>query len=62
MAEKPTIPTKKSRGRPAIDPGNETHTVAIRMTAAQREKLALLGGAPWVRNRIDKAKEPTPKE
>ena len=62
MAEKPTTPAKKSRGRPAIDPGSETHTVAIRMTGAQREKLAQLGGAPWVREKIDKAKVTTPKE
>jgi hypothetical protein len=27
------------------------------MTIAQREKLVLLGGAEWVRQRIDKAKE-----
>jgi hypothetical protein len=62
MAEKTTIPAKKSRGRPSIDPGNETHTVAIRMTASQREKLAQLGGAPWVRERIDRAKVTAPKE
>jgi len=28
------------------------------MTPAQRDKLAKLGGASWVRDRIDKAKEP----
>jgi len=28
------------------------------MTTAQRDKLALLGGAEWVRQRIDKAKTP----
>ena len=32
--------------------------VALRMTQEQREKLARLGGANWVRQRIDKAKEP----
>lgn len=36
--------------------------VAIKMQPAQREKLARLGGklggAAWVRERIDKAKEP----
>jgi len=27
------------------------------MTTAQREKLARLGGAEWVRQKIDRAKE-----
>lgn len=31
---------------------------ALRMTVAQREKLALLGGAEWLRGKIDKAKTP----
>jgi hypothetical protein len=30
----------------------------IKMTEPQREKFKRLGGAPWVRERIDKAKEP----
>lgn len=56
MKEKPEPP--KKRGRPPIDPSEGTQTVAIRMTLAQREKLAKLGGAPWVREKIDKAKLP----
>ena len=32
--------------------------MSLRMTTAQRDKLALLGGAEWVRQRIDKAKTP----
>lgn len=28
------------------------------MTEGQRDKLQVLGGAPWVRDRIDKAKLP----
>lgn len=35
--------------------------VTIKLTDEQREKLRRLGGAPWVRERIDQAKEP-PKE
>lgn len=35
--------------------------IAIRMTTGQRDKLGRLGGAPWVRKKIDKAKEPEPK-
>jgi hypothetical protein len=32
--------------------------VTLKMSEEQRAKLARLGGAPWVRDRIDKAKEP----
>jgi len=53
-----TIPAKKRPGRPSIDPSGETQPVAIRLTAGQREKLAKLGGPPWVREKIDKAKLP----
>ena len=31
--------------------------VSIKMSTAQRQKLARLGGAPWVRTKIDKARE-----
>jgi hypothetical protein len=41
-------------------PLNEVAMVAVsvKVTPRQREKLARLGGAPWVRERIDKAREP----
>lgn len=32
--------------------------VVLKMKPAQKDKLAKLGGAPWVRDRIDKAKLP----
>lgn len=32
--------------------------VTVRMTQTQKEKLAKLGGAKWVRERIDAAPEP----
>lgn len=32
--------------------------VMVRMKPAQKEKLEQLGGAPWVREKIDKAKLP----
>lgn len=51
-------PAKKKPGRPAIEPGQETQVMAIRLTKGQKEKLDLLGGPPWVRERIDKAKLP----
>jgi len=44
-----------------VKSGEETVTVSLRMTPAQREKLERLGGAKWVRDRIDRAKEPNVK-
>ena len=38
--------------------GEGTVTVTVKMTDGQKAKLARLGGAPWVRARIDKAREP----
>lgn len=48
----------RGQGRKPVKQGEETVTLSLRVTAAQREKLARLGGAEWVRERIDKAKEP----
>jgi hypothetical protein len=48
----------RGQGRPPVKVGEETVTVSLRMTPAQREKLARIGGAGWVRDRIDRAKEP----
>ena len=45
-------------GRRPLQEGAETVVVSTKMTAAQRDKLARLGGAPWIRERIDKAREP----
>jgi hypothetical protein len=41
-----------------VKAGEETVTVSLRMTPAQRENLARLGGAKWVRERIERDKEP----
>lgn len=48
----------RGQGRKPITKGQSTVTVSLRLTEAQRAKLALLGGAEWVRQRIDKAKAP----
>ena len=48
----------RGQGRKRISATDHTITVSLRMTPAQREKLARLGGAKWVRDRIDRAKEP----
>lgn len=59
------MPTEKTHGGPGrgqgrkpLAEGEQTVMFALRMTVAQREKLALLGGAEWVRGKIDKAKTP----
>lgn len=47
-----------SAGRPRF--GEETLTTAsFRCSTAQREKLKRLGGAAWIRSKIDTAKEPS---
>lgn len=45
-------------GRKPLVEGEALAPVTIKMSATQREKLARLGGAPWVRQKIDKAKLP----
>jgi hypothetical protein len=45
-------------GRKPLVEGEALQPVSIKMSGAQREKLGRLGGAPWVRDKIDKAKEP----
>jgi len=50
---------KRPQGRPAIKPGEPTVTMCLRLTQAQRDKVARLGGAEWVRGRIERAKEKT---
>jgi len=47
----------RGQGRKPVKQGGETVTISLRVTETQREKLARLGGAEWVRSRIDKAKE-----
>lgn len=51
----------RGQGRKPLAAGEETVTVSLRVTVAQREKLERLGGAKWVRERIDRAKEPNAK-
>lgn len=50
----PVRPGPKPRvaGAPATSP------ITIKLSEAQKDKLQRLGGAPWVRDKIDKAKEP----
>ena len=48
----------RGQGRKPLVEGETTVPVTIRMTAPQKEKLGRLGGPQWVRDRIDRAKEP----
>ena len=43
--------------RKPVKQGEETVTISLRMTPEQRAKLARLGGAEWVRTKIDKDRE-----
>lgn len=47
---------KRPQGRPEVPPDQRLEVLTIRVTAAQRVKLALLGGSEWVRKAIDRAK------
>ena len=47
-----------ARGRPPLPEGEARVPVMVKMKPAQKEKLQRLGGAPWMRERIDKAREP----
>ena len=47
----------RARGRPPVA-NKASHMVACRMTPELAAKLTRLGGATWLRDCIDKAKEP----
>lgn len=49
---------ERGQGRKPLKEGQDTVTLSIRLTVAQRAKLERLGGAAWLRDRIDKAREP----
>jgi hypothetical protein len=49
-------------GRKPLKEGDPTVVVHIKMPQSLKEKLMRLGGAEWLRDRIEKAKEPTSKE
>jgi hypothetical protein len=51
-------PSDRGQGRKALQAGAESLVYPVRMTAAQKEKLHRLGGAQWLRECIERAKEP----
>lgn len=46
----------RGQGRKPVKVGEKTVSASLRMTENQRNKLAKLGGAKWVRGKIDGAK------
>lgn len=50
-------PNDRGQGRKALSDVEATTSMTIRLTVGQRAKLARLGGAQWVRDRIDKARQ-----
>lgn len=47
---------KRPQGRPPVADKDRLRVGAVRLTQAQWEKLAMLGGAEWLRKKIDAAK------
>lgn len=48
--------TKRPPGRPPAPPEKRLDVVTLRVTAAQKAKLAALGGGKWLRRQINRAK------
>ena len=46
-------PSDRGQGRKPIKPGERMVVVPLRMTHEQKAKLTTLGGARWVRARLD---------
>jgi len=48
----------ETRGRPALQKGaGKAPVIQVCVTTDQRDKLKRLGGADWIRAKIDKARE-----
>ncbi|WP_147283036.1 hypothetical protein [Pseudorhodoferax soli] len=60
MQEKKTLGgARPGAGRkPKVAGAPATQSVTVKLSDMQKEKLQRLGGAPWVRQKIDKAPEP----
>lgn len=51
----PMTEGKRGPGRP-FEPDPKTETLRVRVTPQQREKFEGLGGADWLRRKVDRAK------
>lgn len=49
---------KRPQGRPIVPEAARLRIGTIRLTQGQWDKLAALGGIGWLRDRIDKARQP----
>lgn len=61
--KKPHGGAREGAGRkPQVAGAPATTTVSIKLSDFQKDKLQRLGGAPWVREKIDAEPEPPKKE
>lgn len=51
-------PNDRGQGRKGLAEGVESVHFGMRMTPEQKDKLQRLGGPAWVRDRVDRAKDP----
>jgi ribosomal protein L19 len=56
-SQQSTSDSQRGRGRPKAITGDAVR-VGLRLSEEQRAKLDRLGGAAWVRKKIDEAREP----
>ena len=49
-------PAERGQGRPSLSGAGKNPVLQVVVTPEQKAKVALLGGADWVRSMIDKAK------
>ena len=52
----------RGQGRKPAPPDEVLHVVSVRMTRADRAKLKVLGGRPWARDKVSRAKHGEPVE
>ncbi len=51
-------PQPRRGPKPQVTGAPATSPITIKLSEGQKEKLQRLGGAPWVRKKIDQAKDP----
>lgn len=51
-------PSERGQGRKSLQESGPTPVLQVRVTAEQKAKAMRLGGAAWVREQIDRAREP----
>jgi hypothetical protein len=51
---------KSNAGRKRLSEKDDTVSATFRMTKGQRDKIRSLGGAKWIRNKVDREKNTNP--